>query len=174
MESMQSAVPEQPECQKLAEVGRVDEGNNLRGDDSLFKALVSGCHIQNAAVIAGVSERTVYRRLADPEFRNQIDRARQSLRESILAKLTDAGHDAIGVLMELMQSGEDESVRMKAAKAVLDSLMSFQKFESAKSNAAFKHHPVASRSMVIYVSDDGRNAFDSTGSRQPISLTTTE
>ncbi|MDA8698452.1 hypothetical protein N9M41_08230 [Rhodopirellula sp.] len=97
----------------------------LLGDDQLFQALVSGCHIENAAAIAGISVRTAYRRLADPVFKEQLQVARQSLRESILAKLSDAGHDAVGTLWELMQTAEDEGVRLRAAKAVLDSLRGF-------------------------------------------------
>ena len=106
----------------LAEIGMDSE---LQGDDQLFQALVSGCHIENAASIAGISVRTAYRRLADPTFRSQLQDARQSLRESILAKLSDAGHDAVGTLWELMQSADDEGVRLRAAKAVLDSLRGF-------------------------------------------------
>ena len=64
-------------------------------------------------------------RLADPAFKVQLQDARQSLRESILAKLSDAGHDAVGTLWELMQSADDEGVRLRAAKAVLDSLRGF-------------------------------------------------
>jgi hypothetical protein len=97
----------------------------LLGDDQLFQALVSGCHIENAASIAGISVRTAYRRLADPVFKVQLQDARQSLRESILAKLSDAGHDAVGTLWELMQTADDEGVRLRAAKAVLDSLRGF-------------------------------------------------
>ena len=106
----------------LAEIGMDSE---LQGDDQLFQALVSGCHIENAAAVAGISVRTAYRRLADPTFNGQLQDARQSLRESILAKLSDAGHDAVGTLWELMQSADDEGVRLRAAKAVLDSLRGF-------------------------------------------------
>ena len=52
----------------LAENGMDSE---LQSDDQLFQALVSGCHIENAASIAGISVRTAYRRLADPTFRSQ-------------------------------------------------------------------------------------------------------
>tara|TARA_B110000495_G_C22809404_1_gene472585 strand:+ start:295 stop:690 length:396 start_codon:yes stop_codon:yes gene_type:complete len=102
-----------------------DSSPQLKGDDQLFQALVSGCHIENAASIAGISVRTAYRRLADPTFRSQLQEARQSLRESILAKLSDAGHDAVGTLWDLMQTAENEGVRLRAAKAVLDSLRGF-------------------------------------------------
>ena len=107
------------------ELAEADSPYPLQGDDQLFQALVSGCHIENAASLAGISVRTAYRRLADPTFRSQLQDARQSLRESILAKLSDAGHDAVGTLWELMQHADDEGVRLRAAKAVLDSLRGF-------------------------------------------------
>ena len=107
------------------DLAEYDMDPQLQGDDQLFQALVSGCHIENAASIAGISVRTAYRRLADPTFRSQLQDARQSLRESILAKLSDAGHDAVGTLWELMQTADDEGVRLRAAKAVLDSLRGF-------------------------------------------------
>ena len=111
-------------CQDLAEIGMPEQ---IEGDDGLFQALVSGCHVANAAVIAGISERTAYRRLADPVFRKRLDAARQSLRESILAKLSDAGSDAISVLTTLMHDSKDDSVKLKAAKVVLDALLGAQK-----------------------------------------------
>ncbi len=119
-----------PSGHELAEIGSLANENDLRGDDRLFRALVSGCHIENAAVAAGVSERTAYRRLADPDFRKQLDDARQSLRQSILAKLSDAGHDAIAVLVELAHGSEDDAIRLKAAKALVDSLLTMQRQET--------------------------------------------
>ncbi len=92
-----------PTRQGLAEIGRISDEIDLQGEDRLFQALVSGCHVENAATIAGISERTAYRRLADPEFRNQLA---QSLRESILARLADSGHDAISTLSALIHDSE--------------------------------------------------------------------
>lgn len=92
--------------QELAEFGRSSE--ELVSDDRLFTALASGCHIEKAASAAGISERTAYLRLADPGIRARLDSARESLRESILAKLADAGHDAIGIPWELMQESEEK------------------------------------------------------------------
>lgn len=98
--------------------------SDLEGDDVLFSLLVSGCHVENAARAAGISERTAFRRLADPTFRARLDQARETLRESILAKLSDGAHDAISVLMDLMREAEDEGVRFRSAKALLDGLAS--------------------------------------------------
>jgi HEAT repeat protein len=107
--------------QELAGIG--SGGSELVGDDRLLTALASGCHVENAAQVAGISPRTAYRRLADPEFRSRLDAARESLRESILAKLVDAGHDAIGTLWTLMHESEDDGIKLRAAKTLIDSLM---------------------------------------------------
>ena len=125
-----------PARQELAETGSLSNEISLKGDAGLFHALVSGCHVENAAVCAGISERTAYRRLADPTFRKQLDDARQSLRESIIARLADAGNDAIGVLTDLMYGSEDETVKLKAAKTLLDSLLATQKQETVAKNTA--------------------------------------
>jgi HEAT repeat protein len=111
--------------QYLAEIGTLNGPQELAGDDQLFRALVSGCHVENAAQLAGISERTAYRRLADPEFRLRLDTARQSLRESILARLADAGDDAVDTLWTLMRESDDDVIRLRAARAVLESLMEF-------------------------------------------------
>lgn len=95
----------------------------LEADEALFYALLRGSHAENAAKVAGVSERTVYRRLADPGFRLRLESARESLRDSILSRLSDAASDAISILRELMEESEDEKTRLQAAKALLDALL---------------------------------------------------
>jgi len=111
------------ERQKMALVDTSHAASELSGDDRLFGALASGCHVENAAKLAGISQRTAYRRLSDPIFRSQLQQARQDLREAILARLADAGHDAIDTLWRLLESN-DESIRLKAAKSLLDCLAS--------------------------------------------------
>ncbi len=149
-----------PSRQELAAIGRPTDENELQGDDRLFRALVSGCHVENAAIAAGVSERTAYRRLADPVFRKQIDDARQSLRESILGRLADAGHDAIGVLMDLAHGSEDEAIRLKAAKTLLDSLLATQRHESTPNRQANNIITANVSALSIFVRKDD----DDTGS----------
>ena len=99
-----------------------DSCHDLHTDDGLFAALLAGAHIENAALAAGVSPRTVYRRLADPEFRERVESAREAIRESILTRLTDAAGDAVSCLWELL-SDEYPDIRLKASKALLDSLV---------------------------------------------------
>ncbi len=162
-------------CQDLAEFGR--ELGEVTGDDRLLTALASGCHIGNAAATAGISERTAYRRLADPEFRAKLNEARESLRESILARLADAGHDAIGTLWEMMQSSEDENVRLKAAKTLLDSLMrshSTMSSPSAGRAAAKSNKGTHAGAVVIHLPDNGRDELPASilTSNEPLSEST--
>lgn len=122
VEHQQTALPRAAR-QDLAVVDSSTE--ELRGDDRLLSALISGCHVENAAAAAGISERTAYRRLADPDFRRRLEESRETLRESILSRLADAGNDAVSTLWELLGS-EDDSIRLKASKAILDSLMALR------------------------------------------------
>jgi len=109
---------------ELSNTANCRQIDDLEGDDVLFSRLVSGCHVENADKAAGISERTAFRRLADPTFRARLDQARETLRESILAKLSDAAHDTISVLTNLMFESEDDRVRFQSAKALLDNLAS--------------------------------------------------
>ncbi len=118
--------PDKPSTNWLLPVESGIDALPLHGDDELFLAPVSGCHIENAAKIAGISERTAYRRLADPEFRDRINSAREAVRASILAKLSDAAGDAVSTLWSLLES-EDESIRLCASKMLLDALLAVQK-----------------------------------------------
>ena len=110
---------------KLSNAANSCHFSDLEGDDVLFSRLVSGCHVENAAKAAGISERTAFRRLANPTFRAQLDQARETLRESILAKLSDAAHDAISVMTNLMYESDDDRVKFQSARALLNCLASF-------------------------------------------------
>ena len=53
-----------------------------------------------------------------------------------MSRLADAGHDAIGTLTDLMHGSDDDAIRPKAAKTLLDSLLATQKQESAPTKDA--------------------------------------
>lgn len=88
----------------------------IQGDDALFDALAAGAHVENAAKIAKISPRAAYRRLAGPEFRLRVGTARQSIRDTILTRLTEAAGDAISSLWELVHH-EDSLIQLKASKS---------------------------------------------------------
>ena len=61
---------------------------------------------------------------ADPVFQQRLASARESVRESITARLVDAAGAAIDTLWHLIDSPyEEPTIRLQAAKALLDSLV---------------------------------------------------
>ena len=89
------------------------------GDELLLSALAAGGPIEQAAQAAGVSVRTVYRRLADPGFRSRLGAARDELIVSAIGALATIAAEAITTLHSLL-SCEEARVRLGAAKAILD------------------------------------------------------
>ena len=51
-------------------------GDRTRANSRLVELLAGGRTVEAAATEAGISERTVYRRLEDPEFRQQLGQLR--------------------------------------------------------------------------------------------------
>lgn len=89
------------------------------GDDDLILALAAGVSVIEAAERAGVGERTVYRRLADAEFRRAVSEARGRLFDAALGKLASIASKAAGTLERLMES-DKPTVALGAAKAALE------------------------------------------------------
>ena len=91
-----------------------------KSGNGLILALACGATVENAARKAGVSERTVYRRLADPAFRQQIRKTRAEMAERAAAALTAASMEAVKTLVALHAQGTPPAVRLGAARAVLE------------------------------------------------------
>ena len=89
-------------------------------DQRLLLALACGATVENAARQAGVSESTAYRRLADPEFRQGLQKLRADMTERSAAMLTAAGMEAVKTLLALQQNSTPPAVRLGAARAVLE------------------------------------------------------
>jgi hypothetical protein len=98
----------------------VARGRRRKGDAALVEALACGASAEGAARTAGVSPRTVYRRLADPAFRAQVGAARAELVRREAGLLTVAGLGSIKALTALQESATSEAVRLGAARAVLE------------------------------------------------------
>jgi hypothetical protein len=93
------------------------------GDGKLILALASGCSVPRAARKAGVSLRTAYRRLEDPDFRRRVEEARSRLVERACGRLASLGGLAVGQLHALLsRDTTGEQGRLGAARAALDFL----------------------------------------------------
>ena len=89
-------------------------------DVALLVALVAGATVADAASRAGVGERTVFRRLDDPNFRGELSTLRRRLLDDAVAEMTDATVDAARTLRALTGPNEAASVRLGAARAVIE------------------------------------------------------
>jgi hypothetical protein len=90
-----------------------------KGDLALLVALAGGSTLREAAHAAGLGERTVARRLADPDFRRRVRDVQAEMVGRALAKLTDGMAAAADTLRQLLRA-RSESVRLGAARALLE------------------------------------------------------
>jgi hypothetical protein len=90
-------------------------------DDKLLLTLACGATVESAAREAGVSARTVYRRLEDPAFSRQLQALRADTVLRTCGALTAAGTEAVRTLIELMKPTVAANTRLGAARAVLES-----------------------------------------------------
>ncbi len=92
-----------------------------KADHILLQALACGATIENAALKAGLGQRTVYRRLAQPEFRERLGRLRAEMIERTAGMLTGAAMGSVKTLVDLQQNQEiSPAVRRSAARDVLE------------------------------------------------------
>jgi hypothetical protein len=97
----------------------VSGGARKNADSALIAALACGGTVEASATAAGVSEATVYRRLAEPDFRRRIDEARADMVSRAVARIGAASTLAADTLRELLKA-RSETVRLGAARAVLE------------------------------------------------------
>ena len=96
-------------------------GNRSRAnaDELVVAALAAGRTLQEAADAAGVSPRTVSRRLADPAFRQSIRSVRGEMIGQALGRMADGMSEGADVLRALL-AAESESVRLGACRTMLE------------------------------------------------------
>lgn len=91
-------------------------------DRILIASLASGKSTQEAAAEAGVSERTVYRRLEEPEFRRTMVTLRERSVDYLTSRLAEASSNAFERLRMLL-TADSEYVQLGAARTLLDQML---------------------------------------------------
>jgi hypothetical protein len=92
------------------------------GDGLLVLCLAAGLSVAATARKAGVSARTVRRRLADPAFRTEVQETRSRMVQAAVGKLAASAGLSVQALRELARSGSLETARVSAAKTLLEFL----------------------------------------------------
>jgi hypothetical protein len=94
-----------------------------KADDAILMALACGATVENAARTAGVAPRTVHRRLTDPGFSQRLHAIRADMVQRTAGMLTGASMEAVKILLELLKPTNPASVRLGAARAILENGM---------------------------------------------------
>jgi hypothetical protein len=90
-------------------------------DRVLLQALACGATVENAARKAGVCERTVYRRLENPDFCRRLQELRTDMVQRTAGMLTGAGMGSVKVLVDLQNDAAVQpGVRRRSARDVLE------------------------------------------------------
>jgi HEAT repeat protein len=87
--------------------------------DALALALAEGQTVRDAATSAGVSERTAFRRLANPEFTGQVAALRADMIRTAAGRLA-AGMTAAADVLRALLGHQNAHVRHKAAVKLLE------------------------------------------------------
>lgn len=95
-----------------------DDGR-LQDDDRLAALLATGRTVRSVALIANVSERTLYRRLADHQFRKRVNTFRDQMVSQAVCRMSRSMTAAADALRELIDS-PDPKIRLQAAKAMIE------------------------------------------------------
>ena len=90
-----------------------------RADTLILLAHLAGRRIADIATEAGVSERTVRRRLADPAFRRQVDEARAELQEACYSRLSSMSNKVTSKL-ETLVDAKNQKISLAACRTVLE------------------------------------------------------
>ena len=98
----------------------MSDKSRKKTEDALLIALACGASVEQAARQSGLSSRTVYRRLADPAFRQRVLALRGDMVSRIGGTLTAAATEAVRTLLELLKSPASAAVRLGASRAVLE------------------------------------------------------
>ena len=110
-------------------------GDRKNADVALVTALAGGATVQEAARSAGVSESTVYRRLNDGVFRQRVAEARSEMLSRAVGTLARVSTAAAVTLAQLLKA-EAESVRLGAARSVLEMAVKFHETEQLEQRIA--------------------------------------
>ena len=95
-------------------------------DEAIIAALLSHGGIGKAAEAVGIAPRTIYNRMATPEFRAAYSAARADLVRGAVADLNGHLAEAVNVIAEIMTDPEAApTTRLQAAKLLLQSAARF-------------------------------------------------
>jgi lambda repressor-like predicted transcriptional regulator len=107
--------------------------------------LAAGLTKGEVARQATVSDRTLRRWLAQDDFRRQVEDARAELISRTVGRLADATTDAVATLRALLDTNYPPSVRLGAARAILEMATRYREAETMEQRLATLEAVVAAQ-----------------------------
>lgn len=90
-------------------------------NDKIIIALLENPTITAASKASGISEATIYRRLAEPDFKKAYDARRRQVVEVACGALQNRLSEAVDALSDIMNDGKaSKMARAQAARTVLE------------------------------------------------------
>jgi len=89
-------------------------------NEALLMALACGATVENAARTAGISSRTVHRRLKDSDFHQRLLAMRLDMVQRAVSMLTASAMEAVKTLITLLEPSVFPAVRLGAARTILE------------------------------------------------------
>ncbi len=99
-----------------------ETADNGKFFELLAVAVASGSTVKAAAESCNCSERQGYRISAMPEFKSRVADIRSEMTSQAVGELSAAASEAVATIRELLASTNEPSVRLNAAKAILNAL----------------------------------------------------
>lgn len=98
-------------------------------DETLVEMLLVHGGVKGAAVVSGLSERAIYKRLQNPEFRKRYDEMRALSLESTVTSLSDSLTDAVALLRSIVNNATNSpTIRLQAADSLLKHTLRYCEF----------------------------------------------
>jgi hypothetical protein len=98
----------------------VAEKQRKKNDDALLLALACGATVEAASRQCDLTERTIYRRLKEPAFRDRLQALRADMVQRAAGMLTAAAAEAVRTLLSLQKQAVPATVRLGSARAILE------------------------------------------------------
>ena len=99
-----------------------ETADNGKFMELLAVAVAGGQTVKAAAESCSCSERQGYRISATPEFKSRVSAIRAEMTSQAVGELSAAASEAVATIRELLASTNEPSVRLNAAKAILNAL----------------------------------------------------
>ena len=97
-------------------------------DEQIISALLSHGTIRAAAEAAGISERAVYNRMNNNEFKSLYDAAKAEIIRTTTISLNSYTLEAINTIVQIMNDETEKgNIRIAAAQAILDNAEKFSR-----------------------------------------------